>query len=81
MSDNKLDKKQVLEIFKFLNVGGVLAVVVIAAVVGFMYGTGCGPVVPSSSWGETRITGAPVLEDHPEEVVAEEPHAAEAAAH
>lgn len=72
MSESKFDKKEALAIFKFLNMGGVLSVVVIAAVVGAMYATGCGPIVHSKNWGETNVLGHPDMQDHPEAMVADD---------
>lgn len=77
MSEGKFDIKQAIEIFKFMNLGGVLSVVLIGAVVGFMYATGCGPVVHSTSWGDPDLLGRPAMQDHPEEA----PHADPGAGH
>lgn len=66
MAAPQIDKKEVLEIFKYLNLGGIAGVVVIGAVVGFMWGTGCGPIKSSSNYGEATLMGTPVLEAHPE---------------
>lgn len=68
MAAPQFDKKQVLEIFKYLNAGGIAAVVVIGLVTGVMYGSGCGPIVHSDNYGDEHLSGAPVLQDHPEAV-------------
>ncbi len=85
MAAPNIDKKEVLEIFKFLNMGGIAGVVVIGAVVGVMYGSGCGPIRNSNNYGEERLWGTPVLEAHPEAAAAvghddhaDEAHGAEA---
>lgn len=80
MSEARFDVKEAIDTFKWLNLGGVLSVVVIAAVVGVMYGSGCGPVIHSKSYADPHpLTGAPSIQDHPEAFVADD-HTADHAA-
>ncbi|MCB9507294.1 MAG: hypothetical protein H6700_08130 [Myxococcales bacterium] len=72
MSQPKFDLAEVKEIAKFLNIGGVLSVVVIALVVGIVWGSGCGPVIHSQSYAHTDPLGRPEIQDHPEAAHAEQ---------
>ena len=70
MSDNKTLLQQGIEIFKYMNAGGIAAAGLIVLIVGMMKVTACGPVWHTSNYGEENLlSGAPQLQDHPEQVV------------
>lgn len=70
MSLPKLDLKQALDLFKWMNRGGILALVPIIGVISFMLVTQCGPVFHSTSYGDENLLGQVELQDHPEAMVA-----------
>ncbi|MFT6400630.1 MAG: hypothetical protein ACJAYU_005408 [Bradymonadia bacterium] len=74
MSLPKLDLKQALDLFKWMNRGGILGLVPIIGVTGFMLITQCGPVLHSTSYGDENLLGQVEPQDHPEEMVAQADH-------
>ncbi len=74
MSSPKIDLKQALDLFKWMNRGGVLGLVPIIGVTSFMLLTQCGPVIHSTSYGEQNLLGQVEMQDHPEAMVAHDDH-------
>jgi hypothetical protein len=69
MSSTKPDLKEIIDIAKMANIGGVLGALLIGAVVAFVAGSGCGPVKVARTFASERLFGSPVVQDHPEAYV------------
>ena len=72
MSLPKLDIKQALDIFKWMNRGGLAALIPIGGVIGFLLLTRCGVVFHSTNYGDENLFGQVTLQDHPEAMVADD---------
>jgi hypothetical protein len=72
MSLPKIDFKQALDLFKWMNRGGIVAMIPICGVIGFMLLTQCGPVLHSTGYGDENLLGQVTPQDHPEEMVADD---------
>ncbi len=62
-----------VEVFKLMNIGGLIATVVVVAVAGYIWGSGCGPVTASRNYGNETWYGAVEL-PAPTEAPAVAPH-------
>jgi len=69
MSSAKPDLKEIIDIAKVANIGGVLGALLIGAVVAFVAGSGCGPVKVARTFASEGLFGSPVMQDHPEAYV------------
>ena len=65
----KIDLKEAIDIFKWMNRGGIASLIPIGGVIGVMLLTRCGPVLHSTNYGDENLAGQITMQDHPEELV------------